>query len=471
MKALNELTLREAHTLLADKEISSVDLSRACRAAIEKTDGDIHAFLEVFDDIDAQAAAADTRIQGGTAGALTGIPLAVKDNILIKGKRASAASKILEGYIATYDATAIEKLRAQGAVFMGRTNMDEFAMGGSTENSAFGPTHNPHDLSRVPGGSSGGSAAAVAAHQVIAALGTDTGGSVREPAAFCGVVGFKPTYGALSRFGLIAMGSSLDQLGPMTKTVADAELLFSAVAGHDPKDSTSLRDGHGSTRKETKRIGVPMSIMGGLDAQVMENFLAAQKKFKDLGYEVVTIDLPLLKKVLSMYYIIMFAESSTNLARFDGVRYGLSLQGADLLEDYALSRGEGFGEEVRRRVLLGTYVLSAGYYDAYYGRAVAARKELVEDFNNAFADIDFVLTPTTPTPAFMIGEKTDPLSMYLTDIFTVTPNLTGMPAISVPSGTVAKNGVNLPLGIQLIAPHREDSALLRAAKRFAGEVE
>lgn len=472
MKPLNELTLTEASKLLGNKEISSVELAEACLEKIEKTDGDIHAFLEIFDDVKTQATHADAAIAQRTASALTGIPFAIKDNILIKGKHASAASRILEGYTATYDATAIEKLRAQRVVFLGRTNMDEFAMGGSTENSAFGPTHNPHDLSRVPGGSSGGSAAAVAAHQTIAALGTDTGGSVREPAAFCGIVGFKPTYGALSRFGLIAMGSSLDQLGPMTKTVTDAEILFNAMKGHDPLDSTSLKGtSHEQGKKETKRIGVPMSIMGGLDSQVMDNFLSAQKKFQDLGYEVVEIDLPLLKKVLSIYYIIMFAESSTNLARFDGVRYGLSMQGTDLLSDYALSRGSGFGPEVRRRVLLGTYVLSAGYYDAYYGRAVAARKELVADFNSAFENIDFVLTPTTPTPAFKIGEKADPLSMYLTDIFTVTPNLTGMPAISIPSGITAKEGVDLPLGIQLIAPHGQDNALLAAAKRFAGEVE
>jgi len=348
--------------------------------------------------------------------------------------------------------------------------MDEFAMGGSTENSAFGPTRNPHALTRVPGGSSGGSAAAVAGHLAIGGLGTDTGGSVREPAAFCGIVGFKPTYGSVSRSGLIAMGSSLDQWGPMTKSVTDAEILWNAVKGNDPLDSTSLPEGVYPKRAETKKIGVPMSIMGGLDSSVMENFQAAQKKFKDQGYEIVTVDLELLKKVLSIYYIIMFAESSTNLSRFDGVRYGLSRQGSDLIGDYAASRGEGFGTEVRRRILLGTYILSAGYYDAYYGKAVASRKELVADFNKAFESIDFVLTPTTPVPAFKLGEKTDPLSMYLTDIFTVTPNLTGMPAISIPSGTIEKEGEHLPLGAQLIAPHGMDERLLNAAKRFAGEV-
>jgi aspartyl-tRNA(Asn)/glutamyl-tRNA(Gln) amidotransferase subunit A len=471
MKPLHELTITEASALLAEKKITSVDLTRACLEQIKKTDDDIHAFLEVFDDALAQAQAADTRrqAQGEQASPLLGIPLAVKDNILIKGKRASAASKMLENYVATYDATVIARLREAGAVFIGRTNMDEFAMGGSTENSAFGPTKNPHDLSRVPGGSSGGSAAAVAGNMALGALGTDTGGSVREPAAFCGIVGFKPTYGEVSRSGLIAMGSSLDQWGPMTKSVADAELLFNAVRGNDPLDSTSLKDAY-TPRAAGKKIGIPMNIMGGLDSDVMDNFVAAQKRFKDAGYEIVTIDLPLLKKVLSIYYIVMFAESSTNLSRFDGVRYGLSKEGSDLVGDYAASRAAGFGPEVRRRILLGTYVLSSGYYDAYYGKATAARKQLIEDFNRIFADIDFVLTPTTPTPAFRIGEKSDPLSMYLTDIFTVTANLTGMPALSVPSGSVEKDGKQLPLGIHLTAPHGADDALLLAAKTFMGEV-
>lgn len=471
MKKLNELTITEASKLLESKEISATQLTESCLEEIAVRDTDVHAYLEVFADVKEQTAAADAARAEGTGGALLGIPFAVKDNILVEGKRASAASKMLENYVATYDATVVVRLKKEGAIFLGRTNMDEFAMGGSTENSAFGPTKNPRDLSRVPGGSSGGSAAAVAANMCTAALGTDTGGSVREPAAFCGVVGFKPTYGAVSRSGLIAMGSSLDQFGPITKSVADAELIFSAVKGFDIKDSTSLRGSEYPARSAIKRIGVPKNIMGGIDDDVLQQFAAAGERLKSLGYELVEIDLPLLKKALSIYYIIMFAESSTNLSRFDGVRYGLSKQGATLLEDYAHSRGEGFGPEVRRRILLGTYILSAGYYDAYYGRAVAARKELVADFERVFSSVDAVLTPTTPTPAFTLGEKVDPLAMYLTDIFTVTPNLTGMPSLSVPSGTVDRSGVKLPLGIQFITPHGSDTELLSLGKRFCGEVE
>lgn len=462
VKPLNELTITEAKGLLSKGEISALDITEACLKAIEESDKEVHAYLEVFADAREQAKSA-------SLGALSGIPLAVKDNILIEGRRASAASKMLENYVATYDATVIARLKREGAVFLGRANMDEFAMGGSTENSAYGPTHNPHDLSRVPGGSSGGSAAAVAAHMCLGALGTDTGGSVREPAAFCGVVGFKPTYGAVSRYGLIAMGSSLDQWGPITKSVADARLLFDAVRGHDPKDSTSLAGGEYEARAGKKRIGIPMNIMGGLERDVLERFEAAKSKLKALGYELVEVDLPLLKKALSVYYIVMFAESSTNLSRFDGIRYGLSRKGADLVKDYAESRGEGFGPEVRRRVLLGTYVLSAGYYDAYYGRAVAARKQLVEDFDRVFMDVDAVLTPTTPGPAPRLGEKADPLSMYLMDIFTVTPNLLGMPSLSVPSGTVSREGKELPLGIQFTMPHGADDALLSLGAAFLGE--
>lgn len=469
MTQLNELSLREASDLLEKKEISSLQLTQSCLRAIEERDGDIHAFLEVFDDAEAQAKAADSARGTGQAGPLLGIPLAVKDNILIGGKRAAAASKMLEHYVASYDATVIRKLKEAGAVFLGRTNMDEFALGSSTENSAFGPTKNPHDLSRVPGGSSGGSAAAVAAHFCHGALGTDTGGSVREPAAFCGVVGMKPTYGAVSRSGLMAIGSSLDQCGPLTKTVTDAELLFAAMKGHDPLDSTSLRGDEYTVLPERKRIGVPMSIMGGIDPFVLKNFEEAQKKLQDLGYEMVTVDLPILKKVLSIYYIIMTAETSTNLARFDGVRYGISRVGKDLVDDYAETRGAGFGKEVRRRILLGTYVLSHGYYDAYYGRAVAARRQLINEFRRVFQDVDAVIMPTTPTPAVKLGEKSSPLSMYLLDIFTVTPNLLGSPSLSVPSGTMAVGGKELPLGLQFIMPHGADERMLALGKRFLGE--
>ena len=469
-KLLNELNITEAADLLQKGEVSSVDLTNSCLEEIAAKDTEVHAYLEVFADAKEKAVLADESRKNGKATTLTGIPLAVKDNILIEGKIASAASKMLENYIATYDATVISRLKNEGAVFLGRTNMDEFAMGGSTENSAFGPTKNPRDLSRVPGGSSGGSAAAVAANFCLGALGTDTGGSVREPAAFCGVVGFKPTYGAVSRYGLIAMGSSLDQWGPITKTVGDAEMLFNAVRGNDKMDSTSLKGGEYKKAGEVKKIGIPMNIMGGMEKDVLDNFENSRKRLIDLGYELVEIDLPLLKKALSVYYIVMFAESSTNLSRFDGVRYGLSKKGENLLQDYAESRGEGFGPEVRRRILLGTYVLSAGYYDAYYGRAVAARKQLVDDFNRVFTTVDAVLTPTTPAPAFKLGEKSDPLSMYLTDIFTVTPNLLGMPSLSVPSGDVVRDGVPLPLGIQFITPHGSDDSILDLGKKFLGEI-
>jgi len=462
-------TIHEALEALSAGSLSSVSLVEEMLEQIEKKDEEVHAFLEVFDDALKQAKDADAKRAKGGGGALLGIPIAIKDNILIKGKVASAASKMLENYTATYDATAIEKLKDAGAVLIGRTNMDEFAMGGSTENSAFGPTHNPLDTSRVPGGSSGGSAAAVAMGAALGALGSDTGGSIRQPASYCGIVGLKPTYGSVSRYGLIAMGSSLDQIGPMTNSVADAELLFSVIRGHDKKDSTSLKE---TAQKDgaSKKIGVPRALLEleGLDSVVRERFNEGLEKLKSAGYEIVDVDLPSAKYALSMYYIIMPAEASTNLARFDGVRYGLHIEGDTLMEDYALSRGEGFGKEVRRRVLLGTYVLSAGYFDAYYGKATALRRLMQKEFHSVLEAVDAIATPTAPTPAFKIGEKEDPLSMYLQDIFTVSANLTGMPALSVPVGTVSEGGVELSVGFQLIGNHNSEHVLFEAGKIVEG---
>ena len=468
---LARLSITEASQKLAAKEISAVELVRACIANIEKKDKLLHAYLEVFADIEAQAHDADERRAVGEKHPLLGIPLCLKDNILIEGRRAGAASKILEGYIATYDATIIKKLKEAGVVFMGRSNMDEFAHGSSTENSAYGPTKNPHDPARVPGGSSGGSAAAVAADMALGALGTDTGGSIREPASFCGIVGLKPTYGAVSRFGLIAMGSSLDQAGPLAKTVADAELLFGAIRGKDPLDSTSI-DFQGSTLDKSsqgqtfKKIGVPWELFKtGVDKEVLESFSAALKKASAAGWEVVDIALSSAGLALAVYYIVMPAEVSSNLARFDGVRYGLSRKGATLWEDYAKTRGDGFGVEARRRIILGTYVLSSGYYDAYYGKATAARAQLTREVAGVLKSVDAIAMPTTPTPASHLGEKTaDPISMYLLDIFTVTANLTGNPAISVPMGTVAREGKNLPAGIQFISAHGDENTLFELGK-------
>ncbi len=441
----------------------------AALKTIAEKDPTIHAFLHVYEDARDAATHATEAIARDKAATppLTGIPIAVKNNIMVKGKPATAASKILENYTATYDATIVTRLKAAGAIIVGDTNLDEFAMGGSTENSAFGPTKNPLDQTRVPGGSSGGSAAAVAMGAVLVAIGTDTGGSIRQPASYCGLVGFKPTYGAVSRYGLIAMGSSLDQAGPLANSVADAELVHSVLAGKDPLDSTTI-DATTYPRvscKETYTIGVPRDFLGhGVDADVMVVFEAHIAKLKAAGHRVVDIALPLFEKGLAAYYVSMPAEVSSNLARFDGMRYGLSLPGTDLLGVYENSRGAGFGPEVKRRILLGTYVLSAGYYDAYYGKAEAARDLMRAELNAVFKTVDLVLTPAAPTPAFKFGEFSDPVSVYKQDIFTVPVNLTGVPAISFPGGTVDRDGITLPVGVQYIAPHGGDARLFDFGK-------
>lgn len=464
---LNTLSITETVKKLAAKEITSLDVTRACLKEIEKRNPSLNAYLEVFADAESQAKAADERRANGETGKLLGIPLAIKDNILIEGRIASAASKMLEHYTATYDATVIKKLKAEGAVLLGRVNMDEFAMGGSTENSAFGPTKNPLDETRVPGGSSGGSAAAVAGHLALGALGTDTGGSIREPASFCGLVGLKPTYGAVSRFGAIAMGSSLDQIGPLTKTVEDAEILFNAICGDDPLDSTTIADREYTMRPTYKKIGVPRHLLKeGVEPDVLARFEESLEKLKGHGYEIVDVEIPSAALALAVYYIVMPAEASTNLARYDSIRYGLSKKGENLYDDYAQSRAAGFGPEVRRRIILGTYVLSAGYYDAYYGKAGLARQKLTDEVMHALEGTDAVAVPTAPCPATKLGEKSDPLSMYLMDVFTVTANLTGNPAISIPMGTVKREGKELPVGIQLTAAHGAEAVLFDIGKKI-----
>ena len=474
MSDLASISIAEAGKKLAAKEISAVELAEACLVNIEKKNPSLNAYLEVFDDVIEQAKTADVRRAKGESHPLLGIPLALKDNILIEGRHASAASKMLENYVASYDSTVAEKLKDAGAVFLGRTNMDEFALGGSTENSAFGPTRNPYDQARVAGGPSGGSAAAVAAGMALGAFGSDTGGSVRNPASFCGVVGLKPTYGAVSRFGLIAAVSSFDQIGPIAKTAEDAELLFSAVSGKDALDSTSVDESLYPTKALKKVIGVPKNFREakgkGIDPNVLKLFVVAEANLKNMGYEVREVELPSLPPALAAYYIINFAEVSTNLSRFDGVRYGLSRTGESLLEDYATSRGEGFGPETRRRIMLGTYVLSAGYYDAYYAKAVTVREQLRREYVKAFESVDFIVTPTMPKPAFTIGEKGDPLSLYLEDVFTVPANLTGNPAISLPMGTAERDGKALPVGLQLTAAHGDEAALFSIGKALLGEV-
>jgi len=442
----------------------------AATKIITEQDGDIHAFLDIYVDAEQTASQATDTIKrdGSASQILTGIPIAIKNNILIKGRTATAGSLMLEHYTATYDATVVARLKSAGAVIIGSTNMDEFAMGSSTENSAFGPTKNPVDTTRVPGGSSGGSAAAVAMGAVPAALGTDTGGSIRQPASFCGLVGFKPTYGAVSRYGLMAMGSSFDQAGPLTHTVADAEIIHQVIAGVDPLDSTTIAaDTYAAVpTKETYTFGVPRHFLAeGVDDDVMAVFEAHLASLIADGHKVIDIELPLFEKGLAAYYISVPAEVSSNLARYDGMRYGLSAAGETLLEVYQKTRGAGFGPEVKRRILLGTYVLSAGYYDAYYGKAEHMRDLMRVELATVFAAVDSIVLPTAPTPAFTFGAHTDPVSLYKQDIFTVPVNLTGVPALSVPGGTVQREQKALPVGVQYIAPHGGDARLFDIGKK------
>ncbi len=445
----------------------------ASKSVIAAKDSEVQAYLDVFDDTEATVADAQYKNDPDSAPALAGVPLAIKNNIMIAGKRVTAGSKMLENYTATYDATIISRLKAAGAIFVGSTNMDEFAMGNSTENSALAVTKNPHDTARVPGGSSGGSAAAVAMGSVPAAIGTDTGGSVRQPASFCGLVGFKPTYGAVSRYGLIAMGSSFDQAGPLTNSVADAELLHTVMSGQDGMDMTTIgAETYPKVEvKETYRIGIPQAFLKeGIDPDVKKVFENHVAEVIAAGHEVIDIELPLFEKGLAAYYIAIPAEVSSNLARFDGIRYGTQAVGEDLLAIYENSRAEGLGAEVKRRILLGTYVLSAGYYDAFYGKAEAVRVMMRAELNEVFKTVDTILMPTAPTPAFKLGEHSDPLASYAQDIFTVPISLAGVPAISIPGGTVDRDGKELPVGVQYIAPHAGDTRLFDLGKKLRGEI-
>lgn len=461
--------MRDAFTLGTDTPSAALERTLA---VITEKDTDVHAYLEVYEDVKEQALVADRLYkEGGVTAPLLGIPVALKNNILVKGKKATAGSKILENYIASYDATVTKRLMDAGAIIVGAVNQDEFAMGSSTENSAFGPTKNPLDLSRVPGGSSGGSAAAVAMGSVPVALGTDTGGSIRLPASFCGLVGLKTTYGRVSRNGLIAMGSSLDQAGPFGNSVADVETVFDVIKGEDSFDATTYKEGTYAEvpLKPTYRIGIPRDFLKGIESDVMKVFEDAEARLVSLGHEIVDVQLPMMEKGLAAYYIVMPAEVSSNLARYDGVRFGLHVDGRDLLDDYERTRAQGFGPEVKRRILLGTYLLSSGYYDAYYGKAEQVRVVMREELASAYEVVDCILTPTAPMPAWKIGEKSDPLSMYLADIFTVPANLTGVPAISLPFGAVSREGKELPIGIQLMAPHDGERRLFDLGKQLLSE--
>lgn len=465
---LTTLTVARARKMLDSKEVTAAALTGMYLARIAEKNAELHAYLEVFaDSAKADAQRADEMIARGDIYPLTGIPLGVKDNICIEEHIASAGSKMLEKYVATYDATVIQKLKAQGAVILGRTNMDEFALGSSTENSAFGPTKNPHDTSRVPGGTSGGSAAAVASGMCLAALGSDTGGSVRQPAGFCGVVGLKPTYGAVSRFGLIAAASSLDQIGVLAKTADDAKVVFEVIRGQDTlHDATSLPENFYPKKTETKRIGVPRAFLEkGFDADVLARFNESLKKYEELGYTRVDVDIPTLPKALATYYITNFAEVSSNLSRIDGIRYGFSRREDDgaktVGEVYMKSRGTGFGKEARRRIMLGTFVLSSGYADAFYRKSQAVREVLRQEMSQVLEGVDALAMPTAPTPAYKLGDHTeDPLTMYAGDICTVPANLCGVPGLSVPAGTVEREGVQLPVGLQLLGSHGSEDVLL-----------
>jgi len=467
---LTSLTAYETQTLLRSKQISLKELYDALGRQIEKVDPLIHGYLSYnLERALAEAELADLDLPLG------GVPIAIKDVINIKGHPCGCASKILEGYVAPYDATVASKLRAAGAIPFGRVNMDEFAMGSSTENSAYGPSKNPWDITRTPGGSSGGSAAVVAADEAFAALGSDTGGSIRQPAAFCGCVGLKPTYGRVSRFGLVAFASSLDQIGPITKDVRDAAILMNAISGVDKNDSTSLvepvPDFTADLEKGVKglKVGLPKEyFIEGLDPNVERTVRDAVKHLESLGADVIEISLPHTEYALSTYYIIAPAEASTNLARFDGVRYGYRANSIEnLLEHYGKTREEGFGPEVKHRIILGSYVLSSGYYDAYYLRAQKVRTLIRQDFANAFKKVEVVVCPTSPTPAFKLGEHTsDPWSMYLADIFTLAANMAGICGISVPCGFVEEDGRQLPVGLQILGKELDEATLLRVSYAY-----
>ncbi len=470
------LTLKEAIILAAQN--GSERLIDDLSARVRKVDGKINAYIH-FDPKKIErpefvGARSPRPNQGGVPPPLHGVPISIKDNICTRGWETTCASKILSGYVPPYDATAVEKLRAAGASIFGKCNMDEFAFGSSTETSAFGPTRNPWDLERVPGGSSGGSAAAVAADEAFAALGSDTGGSVRLPAAFCGVVGMKPTYGRVSRYGLIAFGSSFDQIGPITKTVEDSAILMNILAGHDERDSTSANlpvpDYTQSLKRGVKglRIGLPKEFfVKGMDPEIEQGVREAAKIYEKLGAALKEVSLPHTEHSVAVYYIVAVAEASSNLGRYDGVEYGLRAGSGSLRDMYFETRDQGFGQEAKRRILLGTFVLSAGYYEAYYRKGQKVRTLIRQDYEKAFKDVDLLLTPVSPTPPFKLGEKmTDPLTMYLSDIFTISVNLAGVPAIVQPCGFMRSG---LPIGMQLIAPPFAEEKIFQAASAYEQE--
>ena len=477
---LTELTFAELIGRLSSKDVSCVEVTRACLDAIRLRDESIHAFLHVDDD-DAirQATAIDQkRTAGHPMGILAGIPVAIKDVLCTKGQPTTCGSRMLKKYIPPYDAHAISQLRSADAVLIGKTNMDEFAMGSSGENSAYGPTRNPWDTDRIPGGSSSGSAAAVAARMSPLALGSDTGGSVRQPAALCGIVGMKPTYGRISRYGLVAYASSLDQIGPFATDVQGAAALLEAISGHDPRDSTSVRQPVPAFSKSFDqplagiRIGVPVEHFAeGLDSEIERAVRNALAVYQSLGAQLKDIHLPHSRYAIATYYLVATSEASSNLARYDGVHYGHRAEefGNSLVDMYEASRGEGFGDEVKRRIMLGVFSLSTGYADKYYTKALQVRRLIRTDFDLAFQDVDVIAGPVTPTPAFKIGEKSsDPLSMYLSDIYTISANLAGIPGISIPCGLTSGN---LPIGFQLLAPPFEEDRLLRTARMFERETD
>ncbi len=470
---LHEMTMHEALAAMRRGELTSVKLTEAILARIEAVEPKTQAYLTITAEAAMEAARqADARRAEGNEAPLLGLPLAIKDNLSTRGVETTCASRILKGYVPPFDATVVERLKAAGAVLLGKTNMDEFAMGSSTENSAFFPTHNPWDLERVPGGSSGGSAAAVAAGEALAALGTDTGGSVRQPASLCGLVGVRPTYGRCSRYGLIAFASSLDHPGPLTRDVRDAALLMQVMAGHDPRDATTWQapvpdyvaalgegDLHGL------RVGVPKEyFVEGVEAAVERSVRLAIETLAELGAEIVEVSLPHSETGLPVYYLIAPAEASANLARFDGIRYGYRAEARTLEELYFRTRGEGFGPEVKRRIMLGTYALSAGYYDAYYRKAQQVRTLIRRDFDRAFEQVDVIVGPTSPVTAFRLGERTDdPLQMYLADIFTLSQALAGIPALSLPCGF---DEAGLPIGLQIAAPVLQEATMFRVAYAY-----
>lgn len=466
---LKNLTIRKTHEALKKGEFTVSELVEAYRKNIEEKNPEINAYLSVWDDIDGDIKEAQSRFENGTATLLTGIPFCIKDVICTKGRVSTGASKILENYIPPYDATVISKLKSEGIIILGKGNTDEFAQGASTENSAYGVTKNPHDISRVAGGSSGGPAAAVAMDGALAGLGTDTGGSIRLPASFCGIVGLKTTYGASSRYGLMAMASSFDGPGPMTKCVDDAEIIFNAIKGIDPMDSTTIE---GDTSKEVKTIGVPRGFLKeGIDVDVLKVFEDNIEKLKNLGYQIKDIEIPYIEYSLPVYYILVPAEVSSNMSRYDGIKYGERKDGENLLEQYLETRGSLLGAEVKRRIMLGTYVLSAGYADQFYNKAWQARNLIIASFKKVFEDVDVIAMPVSPEPAFKIGENSsDPLKMYLIDIFTVGASCAGIPAISIPGGVVNREEKNLPIGLQLLAPHLAEKNLFEVGKKFEEKI-